>query len=246
MNELSVGLIAGELRGRAGRALQCLLAQTAVERMEIIVVDLNPEMGPLEGREHSSVRTLNRGDFKYYCEAQAELAAQAQAPLLAFIEDHCYAVPRWAEAILDKFQDPKVSAVNYTFVPAASGYMCRSILMAEYGLWMAPHPAGPIRIASSTNIAYRRDLLAAMIQSDPALLEAEFLVHRAIQKKGEIHVAPEAMVAHETWSTLREACLANGANKQVLGSRRAMDGNWRLPRKVLWAAATSQIGRAHV
>jgi hypothetical protein len=235
--ELSVGMIAGELRSRAARSLQCLLTQTAIERMEIIVVDFNPELVPLPGSEHASVRYLARPHFNYYCEAQAELVTQARAPLLAFIEDHCYAVPRWAEAILDKFQHPMVSAVNYTFVPASSGYMCRSILMAEYGLWMAPHPGGPIGIASSTNIAYRRDLLLAMVQKDPSRLEAEFLVHRAIQKHhGQIHIAPEAAVAHETWSTLREACLANGANKQVLGSRRAVDGDWGLPRRIAWAA----------
>jgi hypothetical protein len=102
---------------------------------------------------------------------------------------------------------------------------------------MVPHPEGPIRIASSTNVAYRRDLLLAAIQNDPSRLEVEFLLHRALREKGgEIHVAPAATVAHESWNTLREACVANGANKRVLGSRRAIVGNWGRSRRMAWAA----------
>ncbi len=235
--ELSVGMIAGELRERAAKGLQLLLAQSAIGRMEILVLDMNPHAGPLEGAEHERVTYLPRPDFQYYCDAQAELVKQARAPLLAFIEDHSYASPGWAEAVLNEFRNPAVNAVNYTFVPAGKGYLSRSILMSEYGQWMAPHPGGPIGCSSSTNIAYRREELLGLMQSDPEVMEVEFLIHRAIQHEGgQIRVASGATVAHESWEGLWDACRANGANKQVLGARRAANGGWGMPKRLIWAA----------
>lgn len=234
---MTVGLIVGEMRNRAENSVAHLLSQTALEKLEILLVDVDPEGGPLAGIDHPSVRCIRRPDFTYYCEAQAELARHASAPLLAFIEDHSFASPGWAQAVLSAFENPRVAAVNYTFTNAAEdGYLSRSILMAEYGHWMAPHPGGPVRFSSSTNIAYRRELLLPLLEGREPAFEAEFLLHRALQQRGgQIWVAPNAVVAHESWRTLPDACAANGSNKRILGARRAADGRWGSPRRLLWA-----------
>jgi hypothetical protein len=235
--KLTVGLIAGELRERAALSLRHLLAQSILDQLEIIVVDLNPESGPLDGSEHPRVRYLRNAHLRYYCEAQAELVKKASAPLVAFVEDHCYAVPRWAEAVLAAFEDPGVVGVSYTFTDANDGGpLSRAILLAEYGLWMAPHPGGDVRIASSTNIAYRKDALLRHTNGEASIFEAEFLVHRALREEGgRIIVAPRATVAHESWGSLWDACLANGANKRVLASRRADAGDWGPLARIAWA-----------
>jgi hypothetical protein len=239
--DLAAILIAGELRERAGRSLRRLLAQTIIDRMEILVADLCPEAGPLSGADHPPVRSLALPRDAYYCQAQSAALHAARAPIVAFIEDHSYASPGWAEAVLDAFAWDRVAAVNYTFTPAASGYLSRSILMAEYGYWMTPHPGGAVRFASSTNIAYRRELLLKYLP-DEAAFEAEFLLHRALEADGRrIVVAPGALVAHESWSRLGDACLANGANKRALGARRAALGNWSVPRKTLMALAMAAM-----
>jgi hypothetical protein len=237
MPRLTVGLIAGELRNRAERSLEHLLRQTALDQIEIVVIDVRPQKGDFAGADHPRVRYFHRPDLSYYCEMQVELVMQARAPLVAFIEDHSYAVPGWAAAILKTFEHPRVSAVNYTFTNAVGdSYRSRSILMAEYGHWMLPHPGGPVQICSSTNLAYRRDLLLNSLHQRGSVFEAEFLIHRAIQaSNGEIHVAPEATVAHESWQTVWDACLANGANKRVLGARRAEHGKWGMITRVIWA-----------
>jgi hypothetical protein len=234
---LAVGLIAGDLRERAERSLRHILAQTALERMEVVVVDVNRSGGSFAGSDHPKVRYLHRPQFRYYCQAQGEVVRQARAPVVAFLEDHCYAEPTWAEAILEALKNPKVGAVNYTFTyTTGATYLSRSLLMAEYGHWMAPHPGGKVRITSSTNLAYVRELLLAAMGQDEDNFEAEFLIHREIQKSGwEIHVAPRATVAHESWTTLHAAGLANGAVKRLLGSRQAERGNWGMGRRLIWA-----------
>lgn len=239
--DLAAILIAGELRERAGRSLRRLLAQTILDRMEILVADLCPDAGPLPGADHPAVRCLELPRDAYYCQAQYAALHAARAPIVAFIEDHSYASPGWAEAVLDAFAEEQTGAVNYTFTPAGSGYLSRSILMAEYGYWMAPHPGGAVRFASSTNIAYRRDLLRKYLP-DEAAFEAEFLLHRALEAAGwRIVVAPGALVAHESWNRLGDACLANGANKRALGARRAALGNWGVPRRMAMALAMAAM-----
>jgi hypothetical protein len=236
---LTVGLIAGELRQRAERSLAHILRQTALGRMEVVVVDVNPDSGTFSGSDHPRVRYLHRPEFQFYCEAQIEILRQARAPIIAFLEDHCYAEPQWADAVLRAFEDPKVAAVNYTFTCATeAGYIGRSILMAEYGHWMAPHPGGKVKISASTNLAYRRAVVVEHMGADESIFEAEFLIHRHMQQSGqEIHVASRATVAHESWTTLRAACQANGANKRVLAARRAETGRWGLGRRALWSLA---------
>jgi hypothetical protein len=237
--DLTAGVIAGELRSRAERSVAHLLSQTALDRMEIVVVDVGSAGPPFEGAEHPRVRYSHRPDMALYCDAQGEILRQARTPVVAFIEDHCYAAPPWAASILEAFENPRVAAVNYTFTVArVDTWMSRSILMAEYGHWMAPHPGGKVRISSSTNVAYRRDLLLKAASRGDPLFEAEFLIHRLLREAGhEIHVAPGALVAHESWTTLVDACLANAANKRVLGARRAEAGGWGPLRRAGWASA---------
>jgi hypothetical protein len=240
--DLTAVLIAGELRRRASKSLGHLLSQTALARMEILVADLCPDGGAMAGAGHPAVRYLRWPHLGYYSEAQAAAVREARAPIVAFIEDHSYASPGWAQAVLDGFEDPRVAAVNYTFTPAGAGYWSRSILLAEYGYWMAPHPGGPVAFASSTNIAYRRDLVLRHLAEKESIFEAEFLLHRALRAEGwRIIVAPQATVAHESWGRLWDACLANGANKRVLGARRAALGGWGPGRRLLAAMAMAAM-----
>ncbi len=235
--KLSVGLIVGEMRRRAEQNLAHLLAQDALPDLEIIVVDVGQAGGGLVGADHPSVRYTHRPDLAYYCDAQAELARQASAPFLAFVEDHSFATPGWARAVLAAFEDPRVAAVNYAFTNVDDArYSSRSILMAEYGYWMSPHPGGPVDFSSSTNIAYRLACLRSSLEGHESAFEAEFLIHRALLKQGWlIWLAPDAIVAHESWRNLADACAANGTNKRVLGARRASEGGWGLARRLAWA-----------
>ncbi len=241
---MTVGLIAGGQRERAEESLRHILAQTALARLEIVVVDLNPSEESFAGSEHPKVRYVQKPHLHYFCAAQIELVRQARAPIIAFIEDHSYAEPQWAEEVLKAFANARVAAVNYTFTtpPGRATLLHRSILLAEYGPWMAPHPGGRIRTSASTNIAYSRKVLLDAIANDEGIFEAEFLIHRRILKSGyEIHLAPRATVAHQSWLTLKDACNANCSHRRVFASRRALVGNWGRGRRIAWAVAMASM-----
>jgi hypothetical protein len=244
---LTVGLIAGDLRERAERSLRHILDQTALDQMEVIVVDLREAGGDFAGADHPRVRYLHRPQYRYFCQAQAEIVREARAPLVASIEDHSYAEPQWAAAILETMTHSNVTAANYTFTSLRPTYLARAILMAEYGHWMVPHPGGKVRIASSTNIAYRRQVLLDQLADDESIFESEFLIHRKIlQSGGEIHVSPRATVAHESWSTLLAACQANGFVKRLIADRRAKIGNWGMGKRLAWTLAMTLAPGLHL
>ena len=112
--EVTVGLIAGEMRSRAERSLRHLLRQTAIERMEVVVVDMTPAAGPIEGTDDPRVRSSHGLAFRISCDAQAEIIARRtlrSSPILGSLFRH----PEWAASILDTFSDANVAVVNYTF-----------------------------------------------------------------------------------------------------------------------------------
>lgn len=89
--DLAAILIAGELRERAGGRLRRLLAETILDRMEILVAELCPEAGPLSGADHPPVLSLALPRDAYYCQAQSAALHATRAPIVAFIEDYSYA-----------------------------------------------------------------------------------------------------------------------------------------------------------
>jgi hypothetical protein len=80
---LTVGLIAGDLRERAERSLRHILAQSAIDRLQVVVVDVNPSAAHFTGSDHPKVLYLHRPQFRYYCEAQGEIVRHARTPVIS-------------------------------------------------------------------------------------------------------------------------------------------------------------------
>ncbi len=84
-------MVVGPLRRRAQKSLNALLAQTAIDRMEIVVVDMAPSDKPaLEYAQAASVKYVRRPDLKLWSEGRYEGLKLAKAPIIASIEDHVY------------------------------------------------------------------------------------------------------------------------------------------------------------
>ena len=235
---LSVVVIVGERRRRGERCLAALLKQTAIDSLELIVVDIAPDRQRLAGEDHAAVRLCHRPAISSYESGRAEGARLATTELIAFVEDHVVPAPGWAAAVLEAFERP-VSVVNYSFAnlnPAT--HISRASLMAEYGPWMAPARSGPIRFSACHNLAYRKQVLPLAAKDLAGVLEAEFLLHRRILRAGGvIWLAGEATVAHENWTNLPDMLRANRALKRLLAARRASLGNWSFARRLLYAPA---------
>jgi hypothetical protein len=246
--DLSVCIVVGAERERAGRSLRCLLRQTALERMEILCVDLQPDAGAIPELGEPSVRTVTLREGRFMDRAMARALEEARAPLVAFIEDHGYAEPEWAASVIRAFERPEVALVNYSFTHGGAGtYLDRAFLVTEYGRWMAPTRAGEIPIASCNNIAYRVQALDPYRADMLEWLAVSPVLHLRIQKSGGVvWQEPAAVVAHEGWSSLWDGCWANGVFKRMFGASRVEHGRWRLPRRLVWALGMTLAPAVHL
>ena len=236
---LSVCVVLGDQRARAERCLARLLSQTAIERMEIVVADVAPRHGAPAAASHPKVRYLPVDEDSHFGQARGAAFRRSSGEFVASLEDHCYAEPEWAEAVLRAFREPGVDLVNYAMSNANSGdYVSETFLMAEYGRWMHPASTGYVPISACNNVAYRRSCLETWWEDLDELLESEYHLHRRLQDRGsKVWLAGRARVQHETWERLSDGLRANNAMKRLLACRRAAAGRWSRWHRLFYFAA---------
>jgi len=245
--ELSALVVFGEERARASRCLRHLLSQSVIESMEIVVVDLSAAGGGVEGLDHPAVRWFHRPDIDEFGTARAECIRQSRSGILAFLEDHCYADPRWAEEVLRAFQQ-QADIVNYAMMEDNPGQrLCKMFLMVEYGRWMDPAISGYVSISACNNVAYRRSALKPWWERLDSFCGAEFVLHREMQTGGaRVWLAAGAKLSHENWTRLSDGLAANCAMKRVLAAARSRHGRWSSMKRLAWASAMTITPPIHV
>ena len=143
---LSALVVVGPLRKRSQRVLDALCSQTAIDSMEIVILDLAPDGTP-KLETSSSVNTIYivLPETEPWSRARAEGVRRAKAPIVAFIEDHCIPAPEWAEGLIEAHKGPWAT-VGYAFANAnPETYVSRACFIADYGLWAHPARHGPAR-----------------------------------------------------------------------------------------------------
>lgn len=246
---LTAALVAGSQRARVARCLRHLLGQTALSQMEIVAVDISPGGEYVEGRNHAGVRWLHRPDLSTMGAARAECVRAARGAFVAFVEDHSYADPRWAEGVIRAFEQAHdVDLVTYAMANAnPERLLCRVFMMVEYGRWHDPAVSGFISISASNNVAYRRSALLPYLPRLDDFLEAEYVLHQEMQRQGSrVWLAADAKVSHENWTRLGDGLHANCVIKRLLAAVRATQGKWPLPKRIAWAAAMPLTVPLHI
>jgi hypothetical protein len=238
--ELAVLMIAGRRRERAQRVLEALERQTCRDRLEILVADMASEspqaLLPPEG---ISTRIFPIDAQTSWGEARAMALEQAQAPLVAYIEDHCYPSIEWAAAILEA-HSRGWAAVGYAFTNAnPETYISRASLMNDYGLWIHPASGGRQRLLSYNNVSYQRESLLGLDGDPSALLSSDYHIHELFHRRGQITgVAAGALAAHENFDRLSGILQANHHYCRVLAANRVERGDWSWPLRLFYGVAT--------
>src|SRR5689334_11511163 len=102
--ELTAAIVVGNNRARAQVSLDSLYAQSAADRLEIVVIDLGPlEVSPLETSTRVKTQYVRLGPGKSWGHGRAQAVRLATTSIVAFIEDHATADPRWADAVARAF-----------------------------------------------------------------------------------------------------------------------------------------------
>jgi hypothetical protein len=230
---LTVATVSGAQRRRAQRQLAAIAAQTIAAEIEVFVVDTRPEMDPLELPSGLEVSVLRRPSLSFG-EARALAARAARTEIVAYLEDHCYPDPGWAEALAGAYREPWAS-VCYAVGnanPRARG--SRITHLAHYGEWEFPAP-GRVSSLPGNNVSYRREVLLGVGSDLDAMLMADYNLHNRLRREGlPLAAEPAARVRHENEGVL-DGCRSAVAYSRVLAVERARLEGWRLGRRLTHA-----------
>jgi hypothetical protein len=232
---LSVVVVIGDRRDRARRMLAALAAQTACDRLEIILVDASSDGAPaLSVPPELKVRRIRATPGIMPGRARFMGAEIAQAPWVAFLEDHCYPEPGWAAAILAAHREGWTAA-GYSFINGSPDtYLFRSIFLAEYGPWAHPQPGGAAVHLPGSNVSYQRSALMRFGERLSDLLEVDYALHESLRNEGaSFCTAAGALVAHESYARFRDLLYAHFLFCRLQAARRAQAFAWPFRRRLV-------------
>jgi hypothetical protein len=210
-------------RARAARVLESVLAQSLDGPLEVLLIDAGPAGdAAIPGSDDPRVQVIQPAPTETFGQMLANAACRARAPLIAFLEEHCVALPGWAEALLQADAGDSVIALG--------GERCdpppRSRLevfahLLDTGPWSAPAVDCAVPGLPEGNVAYRRDGLLRYRDRLAQYFQCEGLLHERMVADGfTLRVVPGARYEHAYETSLRAMCARWYAMGWVAGAAR--------------------------
>ena len=237
---LSVIMVVGECRDRAQHALDRLCAQTALDALQIVVVDVAPrEARVLAAPADAPVEIVAAHGVDNWADARRVGLERAAAPVVAFVEEHCFTEPGWAEALLEAHEGPW-AGVGYGFRNAnPETYVSRAAMLTDYGLWLDPVPRGPTSFLPGNNVSYKREAFLSLGDRLESALATDFVAHEAFRERGlPMFLESRAVARHMNFPTFWETGYTNYVWCRAMAAQRARAAGWSPLRRVLQAAVT--------
>ena len=205
MMKMSVIVIAhGDPENLRG-LLAALKAQTVASELEIVLVGPEPHrlFQDSELADFAGFQRLRGTVIPSSSEARTTGVKAARAPVVAFVEDHCFPLPGWAEALIERHQEewsgvgPVVLNGNPRTATSWGNYLI------EYGDWAYPIEGGASSHIPGHNSSYKREALLSLEPHLADLLEAETTMQWKMAAFGHrFFLEPEARARHYNFSKL--------------------------------------------
>jgi hypothetical protein len=215
--------------------LDALARQTALDRMELVVVSPEPIPEDAPGLERfPAVRLItHRLDTLGHAIAEGMLAASA--PVVGYAEEHSYPGPRWAEVLIERHQGPW-SAVGWSVSnanPATTASWAH--LLTDFGPGVAPVESGERHGPMPWHhVSYKRADLVPYGDRLPAMVEAEGLMQEDLLAQGKrLYMEGSVTSAHLNISKIRFNLRSHFLGGRSYGAARANHGGWGVARRAL-------------
>ena len=101
---LSVVIVIGSMRQRAARCLLAILEQKTRKPIQVIVVDTQPSHPRVEGADAQNVVYTEYPDAPSFAFAKLSALPRCSSEFVAFVEDHAFVEPGWAEGVIKGFR----------------------------------------------------------------------------------------------------------------------------------------------
>jgi hypothetical protein len=209
-----VALISGK-RADLERCLGALAAQAGGPELEVIVPydDAVAEVAALATEfprarflraEDLDTRAARAGASREHHDTLRTIGLRAaRGAIVALTEDHAVASPTWCADMTAALEArPRAAAVGGAVECGAQGLLARAVYHCDFGRYQNPLPEGPAWYVSDSNVAYRREALAA-VASAWAGDYHETVVHGALVAAGFEIVLTRRSVVSQVRTGLR-------------------------------------------
>jgi hypothetical protein len=239
--ELSVVLTA-DADGSVEELLDSLIAQTARERLELVVVAPAGAVTLGAGREDlvGAVRRVEIDGGRSLAVARAAGVRAASTPLVVFTETHSFPEPGWAQALIDAHAGPWAAVGPAMLNATPDDPRTWGQLLVDYGPWVAPVRAGPVDDVPGHGSCYKRALLLDYGDDLEPMLAAEWNLHRDLCARGHrLYLEPAAATRHLNMTRVAPSFHMWRHYSQDLASIRAR--RWPAARRAVYALAAPAI-----
>jgi len=198
--DLSVVVITPDRFGPIRRTIEHLKEQTMSDNVELVIVA--PVAGPLENEvsrltEFARVRVVEVGEVESTPQANAAGALAATAPVVAFLEDHSYPEPEWAQALIEAHRQSWVAVGPVVGNANPGSLLSWADLIVGYTPWLEFAPAGVVEHLPAHNSSYKRAVLLEYRDDLETALAVESVLHWELRDKGyALYLEPAARIQH--------------------------------------------------
>jgi hypothetical protein len=178
-------------------------------------------------------------------DARAAAVRAAEAPLVAFAEDHSFPQPGWAGALVAAFDDGASVVGPVVENGNPRSIVSRANFLLEYGEWMPPGRRDGHSHLPGHNSAYRREVLLSLGDSLTRMIEAESVLHWELRREGHrLTQEPRAVTRHVNFSRFWPSIALRYHLGRQFAARRA--GTWSATKRAGYAAAFPLIALVRV
>ncbi len=241
--EMSVIMVTPEGVDNLRHTLRHLRRQTAADRLEVVIVAPDPSSLRIEPDALAPFcghRVVAGDAAASSARARAAGVRAATAPVVAFVEDHAFPTPTWAEALIARHREPW-AAVGPAFLNGnPQTLLSWTNLLIEYGPWVDPVEPGPRTHVPPHNSSYKRDLLLAYGDRLPYMVEAETVLQWDLRARGEqLYLESAAKTRHFNISLLPVSVPLRFNVGRMFAAARSRD--WPFGKRVLFTLASPLI-----
>jgi len=236
--ELSVVTVTPDGLEAIGRTLAALRAQTARDRIELVVVgSREPPADASSFEGFAATRLVAVGRLECLGHAIASGVQAATGPIVAYSEEHSYPDPGWAAALIERHRGPW-AAVGWALEnPNPATRTSWAHLLSDFGPAVAPVAGGERRGGLPWHhVSYKRAELAAWGDELGEMLEAEGILHeRLLARGGRLYLESAVASRHLNLSRLRYDLSSHFYGGRKFGFARARLEAWSAPRRLAYA-----------
>ena len=244
--EMSVVVVSLDSYERIRLTIAALRAQTAKRRLEIVIVAPSREglnLDEADLQKFLSFQVVEVGPIRSTGGAIAAGFQRAQAPVVAYAEEHSYPFPTWAEVLLLAHKKPW-GAVGPSIVNANPGTIISwANLFVDFGPSVDPALAGVTSHLAWHHASYKREFFSGYEpQQLQNFLETEGLLHQALQDRGfQLYLEPGAKSNHVNVSTIFSLIRCEFVGGRLFGAARMRHNQWSMARRLLYILGSPLI-----